>query len=236
MGPLIIGIIAAIIIGAIVAGVIQARRRRQDMENWARKNSWRFHGSHKDYGLHQRFGFDCLNRGEGDRYAYNIVEGHDDSREVFAFDYHYATYSHSKNGRNKHSHYFSAVVMNSQLPLKPLKIRRENLLDKVANFFGRNTINFESAEFSKKFHVEAPDRRWAYDILHSRVIETLLHAPAFEIQIQGPYLIAASDRQMPIPKFRKALRLLHHLIDSLPDYVRQDLQQRTTAHLPHEPR
>lgn len=236
MEYVLIPLIVVVVIAFVAIGMVQAYRRRQDMQNLARKNGWRFHGTRKDHGLYQRFGFDCLVRGEGDRYAYNILEGEDNGREMFAFDYHYATYSRSKNGRRKHSHYFSAVIVNSRLPLKPLKIRREHLLDKVANFFGRNTINFESAEFSSRFHVEAPDRRWAYDVLHSRAIETLLHAPAFEIQIRGPYLIAASDRRMPIPRFRKALRLLHHLIDSLPDYVRQDLQQQHAPPPPHQPR
>lgn len=226
MAPfLMFGAVIVVIIAGLIYSFIQAARRRQALEQWAKKRGWRFDGSRRDHAMHQRYGFDCLERGTDDRYAFNFVEGEYDGRPIVTFDYHYATYSNSKSGRKTNHHYFSAVIMECRLPLKPLKIRREGFFDKVANFFGRNTINFESAEFSSKFHVEAPDRKWAYDVIHTRTMKMLMRAPALEIQMYGPWLIAADRRQMTIARLEKALKLLDGMIDNLPDYVRQDLQQ-----------
>jgi hypothetical protein len=55
-----------------------------------------------------------------------------------------------------------------------LFIRRENLFDKVAGFLGFDDIDFESAEFSDRFIVKSRDKRFAYDVLHPRMMEFLL--------------------------------------------------------------
>ncbi|MEX2671958.1 MAG: hypothetical protein WD294_07610 [Phycisphaeraceae bacterium] len=212
-------------VAAVIFGLVQAARRRQRFAEWANKRGWAFSGSRKDYVFEHRYNFDCFARGERDRYAFNIVEGEARGRPMQAFDYHYATTSHnSKGGSQTHHHYFSAVMVKYAGPLKPLKIRRETFFDKVANFFGRNAINFESAEFSKQFHVEAPDRKWAYDVIHGRTMKLLMRSPAYEIQMQGPWVIAAKKRTMDMPQFDKAIKVVNDLLDGLPQYVQQDMQ------------
>ena len=95
-----------------------------------------------------------------------------------AFDYHWQTHStNSKGQRQTHTHRMSALVVDARVPLKGLQIRAENFFDKMKSAFGFDDIDFESAEFSRKFHVSAEDRKWAYDVLHARAIEFLLAQP-----------------------------------------------------------
>ncbi len=219
--PLIfIGFVILIIVLAVV-GAIQKRKRRQALAGWAMNNGWQYDPG-SDHSFDQRYpSFDCLKQGS-DRYAHNIVSGQRKGREFQAFDYHYETHSTDSKGRRQtHHHHFSAVIIRPQVLLKPLVIRPENLFDKLAGFFGFDDIDFESAEFSRAFCVKSPDRRWAYDVLHSRTIELLLASPRFSIAFDNLHAIAWTGRTFDIADFEQAADVLEGVLDQLPDYVRQ---------------
>ena len=111
-------------------------KRRKELAGWAQANGLKFLPD-KDHSVWMRYQpFKCLQRGE-DRYAYNIMLGTSGQRVTCGFDYHYETHStNSKGQRQTHHHYFSALVVDAGLPLKPLFIRPEGLLDKVTEFVG----------------------------------------------------------------------------------------------------
>ena len=70
------------------------------------------------------------------------------------------TYTTTKNGRQTHHHYFSAIIVESPLPLKPLYLRPESFFDKMAQFMGFDDINFESAELKlKESNLDEEQRR-----------------------------------------------------------------------------
>ena len=165
-------------------------KRRRALFAWAFVNKLDFSAG-RDHRLDSRFPrFDCLREGHN-RYGYNVMQGSWRGRPMVGFDYHYETYSRDSKGRRTTSHYhFSAVVVTSEVELKPLIVRPEGALDKVAAFFGLDDIDFESAEFSRKFYVKSPDRRWAYDVIHPRTMEFLLAAPRFTIEMVGREVIA----------------------------------------------
>ncbi len=123
---------------------------------------------------------------------------------ILGFDYHYQTYSYSKNGRQTHHHYFSAAILQSPVPLKPLFIRPEGFLDRVAEFLGFDDIDFESLEFSRRFYVKSPDRRWAYDVIHQRTMEFLLASPPFTVQFDRASVIVYRDRIFSPAEFEAA--------------------------------
>ena len=159
-------------------------------------------------------GFKCLDHGHS-RYACNIMEGVWEGFPVTAFDYHYTTGS----GKNSSHHSMSAAVVASAVALKPLTIRREGIFDKLTEFFGYDDIDFESAEFSRTFHVTSPDRRWAYDVIHQRMMEFLLTAPAFSVEFGITHVIAMHSRKMGPAQFEEALNLILGMLQRLPDYL-----------------
>jgi hypothetical protein len=225
MGYLVIGLAVAAIIAGVAVGAWLAARRRKALGEWAAAHGLIFRPD-EDAEMETRLGgFDCLCQGDR-RYAYNGMEGLWDGRSFVGFDYHYQTYSHdSKGHRQTHHHHFSAVALGCDWPLKDLFIRPETFFDKLKEFVGLEDINFESAEFSRKFFVKASDRRWAYDVLHARAIEWLLGRPAFCIQFAGDKALAWHNARFKPDEFTAAAETVDGLLDLLPDYLVRQLKE-----------
>jgi len=215
MEPLLV-ILFVLLIGALIAySFYAAAQRRKLLAQWAHSRLLHFN-SGKDYGMDSRFpDFKCLHRGRS-RAAFNIVTGRLGEHPVTAFDYRYTTGS----GKNRRTHRFSAMIVSAPFPLKPLFIRREGFFDKVTEFFGADDIDFESAEFSRKFFVKSPDKKWAYDVIHQRMMEYLLSGPKFSIQMNGDSIIAWRDNNVLSPDdFESAFGLIEGMLERLPDYL-----------------
>lgn len=223
------GLIAALMLAVVLYGYYAARRRREALAAWASSRGWTFSANRVCGWDNYYAGFDCLAKGSK-RYAYNVSEGPLGRWVVRAFDYHYETYSQSKHGRQTHHHYFSAVILTTDLPLRPLFIRPEGFFDKVTEFFGYDDIDFESDEFSRKFYVKAADKRWAYDVISQPTMEYLLAAPCFTLQFGGRSVIAHAGRTFEIPDFEAALGLVQGVLQRLPDSLVRELREgRHTA-------
>ncbi|NJN14634.1 MAG: DUF3137 domain-containing protein, partial [Planctomycetes bacterium] len=109
------------------------------------------------------------------RYAYNVLAGRTGERDLWIFDHHHETYStDSKGRRTTHHHHVTCLLLQHDLDLGNLRLRPEHLFDKLKAAFGFDDIDFESAEFSRRFHVSGEDRKLAYDVFHPRMIEYLL--------------------------------------------------------------
>ncbi len=218
-GPAIAMIVVFVAVAAFA--LWSAARRRKELRAWATARGLRFVGGH-DSHLDDRYPlFKCLRHGSRRR-AYNIVEGTWRELPVKVFDYRYETGS----GKNRSTHHFSALILRSPIPLKPLTIRPENFLDKIGEFIGIDDIDFESAEFSRKFHVGSPNRRWAYDVIHTRAMEFLLQSPTFSMAFGAHEVIAWRSRRMSPADFDAALDVIHGLFDLMPDYL---VRQQTSG-------
>lgn len=219
--PIFAGFFILMIVLAVL-GSIQAKKRREAMALWCRRHGLSF-SEGRERGFRDAYpDFRCLHAGDQDRYAFNICTGRWNGRPMIAFDYHYETEStDSKGKRSTTSHYFSAITLEAELSIEPLVIRPEGLWDKLTQFFGYDDIDFESAEFSRRFHVSSPDRRWAYDVLHPRAMEFLLDAPQRTIQFgHGCVLVHGGGRYDPI-EFEQSIAIAAGLLDKMPDYLRQ---------------
>ena len=207
-------------------------KRKAALAAWAAGAGLRFDPQRRAGFDAQYPGFPCLRQGDH-RYAYNVADGVWRGRGICAFDYHYETHSTDSKGRRQtHHHHFSAVILDSAVPLRPLAIRPENVFDKVASFLGFDDINFESAEFSRRFHVSSPDRRWAYDVLHARSIEFLLAAPVFSIQFDAGRAIAWRTARFAPADVEAAAGTIAGLLDRLPEYVKPPPAAREASPTP----
>jgi hypothetical protein len=96
----------------------------------------------------------------------------------------------------------------------------------LADFLGFDEIKFESAEFSREFHVKSADRKWAYDVLNPRAMEFLLSMPRFEIQFDEKAIMVHRSRTFSAQDFEAAAKVAQGLLDGLPEYVKEDEQAR----------
>jgi hypothetical protein len=214
MAPGFVVLIIAVIGALIAYSIYAASNRRKELAAWAREHGLSF-SREKVRDMDDRYSaFKCLHRGRS-RFALNVMAGELQGLPVTAFDYHYVTGS----GKNRRVHHFSALIAASPLPLKPLFIRREHAFDKVTEFFGWDDIDFESAEFSRKFYVTSPDKRWAFDVIHQQMMEYLLQAPDYSIQFDTGRVIAWKSRRFKVPEFYEAYGLIKGMLGRLPEYL-----------------
>lgn len=225
--PLIIIAFVVLAVAIFALSAWLSAKRRKELQQWATARGLSFDPG-RDHGYDSRYSaFDCLRKGDN-RFAYNIMEGRFQDRPFAGFDYHYETHSRDSKGRRQtHHHRFSAVILGSDVPLNPLFIRPEGFFDKVTEFFGLDDIDFESAEFSRKFFVKSSDKRWAYDVLHSRAMEFLLSQPMFTMQFDRDCVIAFRSSTFSPPDFEAAAMVVHGILERFPEYlVKQQLEAR----------
>ncbi|MCB1076818.1 MAG: hypothetical protein KDM64_03220 [Verrucomicrobiae bacterium] len=204
-----------------VVGHQQEKKRQAQLQAFARSRSWYFHPE-KVRGFDAKYlEFDFLDRGSN-RYAHNILSGREGDFEIEGFDYHYETHTtDSKGKRQTHHHRFSVAILEPGFPLKDLTIRPEGLFDKLSAAFGWDDINFESAEFSRRFHVKAQDRRWAYDVIHPRAMEYLLECPRYELHFSRGRLAVRSSGRFEPWEFAKAIEMGDTMLRGIPEFARE---------------
>ena len=218
---IILLIVAVVVLGLWLSSFYFAEKRQEELYRWAISRGLSF-DSAKNSSIKDRYpGFEYLRRGDN-CYAYNIMQGVDQeqNRPIRAFDYHYETSS----GRHTNHYYFSAVIVETGLPLKPLLIRNETLFDKIGDFMGFEAIHFESAEFNRQFHVTSPDRHWAFDVLPQPTMELLLKVPIFVLEIQDGCVSAYHDSKFSTNEFYAALALVFGFLDRIPKSVMNELK------------
>lgn len=209
---------AVAIVAAIVYGLLAARRRREALAALAARLGLRFH-EERDHALAERLGFLRKLDTGSNRYVYNRLSGGFQGHEVTAFDFHYETYSHTKHGRQTHHHHFSVVTLVLPRSFPELLITPEGIFSKIAQAFGYDDIDFESAEFSRAFCVRSPDKKFAYDVCHPLMMEYLLARRHLAIEYEGNVLALAYDSCLEVTEIEPALQQLVEIRRLMPDYL-----------------
>jgi hypothetical protein len=219
IGILFFVVFVAIVIAAVIYASIAARKRREELFALAVRLGLGFR-QENDRTLAARFGFlDKLAQGSN-RYAFNVLSGDYRGHEVLVFDYHYETHSTDSKGRRQtQHHYFSFFILMLPMSFPELRITREGIFSKIAQAFGYDDIDFESAEFSRCFCVRSKDKRFAYDICHAQMMEYLLANRDLSIEIEANALALAFDSRLSAPQIEFNLQRLLDIRSRLPDYL-----------------
>jgi hypothetical protein len=215
---LIIGVLALIIVVAVF-GALAAKKRRDAMMALAARLGLRF-DPEKDRSLAERYEFlDKLRQGSN-RYAFNTLTGNYQGHDLTAFDYHYETYStDSKGNRETQHHYSSFFILRLAGTFPELKIGPEGFFSKIAQALGYADIDFESAEFSRKFCVRSKDKKFAYDVCNARMMEYLLANRDLAIEIELDSLAISFDRRLSPDTIEPNLNRLVAVRSLMPDYL-----------------
>ena len=246
MSPLVIivGIAAAIVfcVFAVKAAAAAAERRRlriAAMRAFAERMGFSFSPAQDPWHDEEFAHFEVFTRGFA-RAAYNTISGTIDlgaavcQTKMGDFTYKtretYTT-TDSKGRTTTHTrivkHHFSYFIL--ELPyinMPDLKIRREGIFDKIASAFGKNDIDFESAEFSRKYFVKCKNRKFAYDIINPRMIEFLLETKPGAIDIeQSRICLTDGLSTWPSERFEGSLGWTLKFLEHWPDFVVKDLEE-----------
>jgi hypothetical protein len=215
---IIVGVIVVIVVVAVL-GYLSARKRRQAMMDLAARLGLQFDPG-KNWDLAERYGFLNKLRAGSNRYAFNTLSGTYQGHGVTAFDYHYETHStDSKGNRQTQHHYFSCFLLHLPRSFPELVIAREGFFSKVAQAFGYDDIDFESHEFSRKFCVRSPDKKFAYDFCNARMMEYLLANDDLTIEVDQDTLALTFNSRLDPARIEPNLNRLATLRSLMPDYL-----------------
>lgn len=124
-------------------------------------------------------------------------------------------------------HHFSYFIYDTgHAGMPDMLIRREGVFDRIASLFGKNDIDFESSEFSKKYFVQCDSRKFAYDVVHQRMIEFLLKTKPGLIDIErGRICLSDGYSVWNADRFGESLGWTLEFLEQWPDYLVEDLQE-----------
>ncbi|MEC9091118.1 MAG: hypothetical protein VX438_00325 [Planctomycetota bacterium] len=215
----LIAIIALLTIGSAIYSVYWAKKRREAMATLAETLQLDYKPG-RDGGVASRFEFlNKLAKGSN-RYASNAISGNYRGHSILVFDYHYETQStNSKNHRKTHHHHFSFFILQMEHSFPELVISREGFFSKVAQWFGCDDIDFESAEFSKKFVVRCADKKFAYDICNPQMIDYLLDHQDLQVEIDKNCLALFFNHRLSVDSIHPNLDRLIQIRDFFPKHV-----------------
>jgi hypothetical protein len=205
----------------------QEQARKAALGQLATSLGFRFEHDDNDAHDDEYAQFEIFRRGHS-RTAKYTMRGRIDlfgaSCEVCAGDFRYKITTGSGKNRQTTTYLFSYLIVRPPWPSPTLLVRREGLFDKVKGAFGFDDIDFESEEFSRRFWVQSSDKRFAYDVLHPRMMEFLLRELDSAIDLEGGAICVAdgSSRWEP-SSFRSQLDFVVKFCELWPRHLLAEL-------------
>jgi hypothetical protein len=176
-----------ILIAAAAAGIIYLwwageKKRRDALDGLATRMGLAF-DPNPDRHLHRTYGHSVFQKGHSRQATNNIygllpLAGY--LIQVRMADYKYVT----GHGKNSQTHRISFAAFHLPWMGTPdLLVRKEHIGDKLLSGIGFDDIDFESEEFSRTFWVKSKNKKYAYDVIHPKMMEFLLRGPTPHIEI-----------------------------------------------------
>jgi len=227
--------LAGVIIAAIKLPAWRRTRRRDEMYQLAQHLGWGF-SPDRDATHESVYHLEIFTRGSGSA-AFNTLTGtlklQGRQIPIQMGDFTYSLRTSSAKGTVSTRYVFSYLLVQQPIAhAADLVIRSERLGDKVAGFLGWEDIDFESVQFSDMFHVKSRDRRFAYDLLHPRMMDLFLSAKPPGLLIEGGHVCISDGQSTWGPRvFVALLPWLQEFFDLWPEHLIRRLRnaQRTTG-------
>ncbi len=146
-------------------------------------------------------------------------------------DYHYQVTTHNGKSSTTTTHRFSYLLIQIPFPNVPdLFIRKEHFFDKISSTMGWDDIDFESKEFSDKFHVTSSDKRFAYDVIDPRMMRFLLSSEPPKIDLSQGYCCLSHVKKRWSPEeFKRMVGWASAFYDHWPNHLTASLESRSIS-------
>lgn len=227
-------IIPVVVVLFVACGIYYSwkkeKQRRIDLAIFAKEQGFSFSEA-SDRGLDEQFSqFSVFCRGRN-RIAWNTMKGTqvvgDRTLDVIMGDYKYTITS--GHGKNRHSRTYRLSYLATKVPfprVPNMVVRPENLFDKFTDLIGFDDIDFESVEFSKRFHIASDNKRFAYDLIDPRMMEFLLaESPKLLDMASGWTLVLNGKRRWQPEEFAATLGWTDRWFAQWPTHVSKSLHE-----------
>jgi hypothetical protein len=211
-----------LVIGAVVLAAFlgwwfyeQERKRLAAIAAWCRKGDWDYDERERKSPTHP---YELFSRGHS-RYQRCTATGSFEGAtpglaqaELTLFEYHYAV----ARGKHTEHHYYTCLVADPGADLGHVSLRREGLGDKLIQAAGFDDIDFEDPDFSKRFVVQARDRRDAYELFDGAMMRYLCARPNYGLETRGRELFVYWEGQASPQSFQALARFALGFLAQLP--------------------
>lgn len=225
---IVVVLVVALVIAGLIVGHRIEQKRLQALASLAASLGWTFDPS-RNRRHDDEYGYFSVFRQGSNRYASNTLRGTLDVAGIACAgvmgDFHYErTTSNGKTTSTQH-YRFSYLILELPLPhVPPMRIRREHVLDKLAGAIGLDDIDFESAEFSRRFHVSGRDKRFVYDVITPAMMEFLMPGIPGAVSIErGRLLLTDGVSRWDPVRFRAGLDWAVRFFENWPRHVVRSL-------------
>jgi len=209
-----------VFIAIAVGGYLHEKKRREVFAAYCRENGFDYlPGRDRSFDDQYRE-FPGLRQGSN-RYLRHQMLGKRGGCDVLMGEYHYqVTRSSGKNSSTRH-YYFTLVLFRPPWRLPDISIREEGMFDWMKAAFGWDDIDFASAEFSRRYHVTAPNRNDAFALIQPRTMDLLLRHRGLEIHARHGWLMVRRRGSFKLEGVRPMCDLAESFLGEVPDFVRE---------------
>jgi hypothetical protein len=223
-------LLPALVVGAVsvIALVVYLSWRAEQkriaaLRAYAASRGWTY--TPRDDSWHDTFHGSPFESGHG-RSSTKVLTGRHDDRDaaVFDFVFHTTETSTDAQGHTSHRevpHRFNVVALSLGARTPGLAVSPEGAFGRLLGRMFNNDIELESEEFNRAFTVTADDRRFAFDVLHPRMMELLLRHPDTAWRIDQGWLLTVEDGAYDLPVVERRLAFADAVLDALPGFLRE---------------
>ena len=193
----------------------RARQKTAYLWDWARRRGWTYVTD--DPSLTRRFQGRPFGIGSNRR-ALHVLAGVHRGRHMIAFEYYYTT----SNGDSQTTHQCLVAAIPTPSPRPYLELTLESAGTKLLELVGVRDLQLESEEFNRVFRIRTGDDRFAYDVLHPRMMEWLLsdqRSRTVPFRFEGNALLCWSGGEMNPGYVIWMADYLADVADRVPEYV-----------------
>ncbi|HEY0453929.1 DUF3137 domain-containing protein [Actinophytocola sp.] len=215
---LVIGVV--IVVGAVLYFQYQAHKKKvAEFTTFAAQRGWRY--IERDRTLKDRFLGTPFGKGHG-RDARHILRGEHRGRQLLVFEYSYKETHGSGDSQRTETYHHTVASVYIPEPKPMLEVGREGLGRKLLGFVGMRDLQLESEQFNETFHIRTDNDKFAYDILHPRMMEWMLadqRALDNGFRFERGDLVVWDREKIDLQKAQWMLDYLCDILDQVPSFV-----------------
>jgi hypothetical protein len=89
---------------------------------------------------------------------------------------------------------------------------------------GFDDIDFESEEFSRAFYVTSDNKKFAYDVIHQKMMEYLLANKRWSVEMHNQTVMISDNGTLPPEQLLSGIEFIRGFLSIFPEYLWQSLR------------